>query len=348
MANHRLVKYWQRQVEPGLAGRRRAPVAPRDERGPAPGRPSSRQGRPVQHARTRRPDRPVNERLPDDHVAGTEARRTAAAGVVPPARRPAPTRSPGHPACCRSAPSRPRACRARDRHARLMEEHARHVGLRASRRVGPRSRVPRGRHPGRQRAVGEFRIVACPRTQSGPGTRRPCRSWSRRRRPAYPVHVGLPPPPPSRHQPQCPVSAPRRLAHRLRGTTRDPPRRSGARSESVPPAVSVVRVRGKDHGTNRPRAFRGGPTRRRPAARPVGVHPRRPEEVVALEQRGLARLGATGRQCHHAPDRAVRAGGVHLAHRQDPVPVRRGAEPAVVVDLSFGGCHGEGACDGAG
>ena len=67
-----------------------------------------------------------------------------------------------------------------------------------------------------------------------------------------------------------------------------------------------------------------------------GVHPGRAEEVVTLEHDALGRrVGARPERDDAAPrPRDVRA--VHFAYGQDPVPVGRDAQPAVVVHHAFG------------
>ena len=66
------------------------------------------------------------------------------------------------------------------------------------------------------------------------------------------------------------------------------------------------------------------------------IHARRPEEVVTIEERGLVRLGPAGRQRDHAARGPARSLRMDLPDRQDPVTVRGGAEPPVVVDLAVG------------
>ncbi len=64
------------------------------------------------------------------------------------------------------------------------------------------------------------------------------------------------------------------------------------------------------------------------------MRPRRAEEVVPVEQRGLARRPDAGRQGDHAAHRPSRSFVVDLSDGQDPLAVRRGAQSAVPMQLS--------------
>ena len=163
------------QVEPGLAGRRRAPVAPRHQRGrlrPAgPSVPAER--RPVQRpvdgaTRTPRQREGLARRRRRRARGRGRGRRAQRAAPAHPAS--TPRRSAGHPACCRSAPARPRA-----RRARAIDTHGCSTRVPAGRRAGP-SPVQPDEQASRPDAVmratsvpsARSAIVACPRTQSGP------------------------------------------------------------------------------------------------------------------------------------------------------------------------------------
>ncbi len=334
------MKNWSVQVEAGLTRRRRAPVAPRHQRwraprqarGPAqrgteeravhgaPRAPGQREGLPhrevplVEHGAGRGPQRSgVLARRPDPDV---DRRRRGAADQGQPVsvrtergdgdtglrqrrRRPAPA---------------PTVRIQRDERVPARRRHTRH-----DRAVNGLGHGVLAEHP-----VGAVELCL--------HVGQPYRLLLRARETR--VHVGLPPTAAVRHEAQRPVASPGGLADRLAGTAGHG--QCGAvRLERV---VTVARPgdagQRHDHDERRiPRHVRMVPGDH---GQPVTGRMRagRPEEVVPVEQRGLARLRAAGGQGDDAAHRAGRSHSLELPDREDPVAVRRRAEPTVVVHLA--------------
>ena len=161
--------------------------------------------------------------------------------------------------------------RARTSASRPDDRHPRHDGA-----VGHLGHGALAEHPVRARGTRPPGPVSGVGSSSRAGTSR--------------VDVGLPPTPPVRDEAQRPVAVPGRLADRLRRATGDGPRRP-RRLERV---VAVCRAQatrpsGSDQdGRGIPRHVRVIPGDHGQAV--AGrMRPRRPEEIVPVEQRGLAR-----------------------------------------------------------
>ena len=319
---------------------RRGTTSPAAERSP-PG-PRSRPGWGGRACRApARPVRPVN--VKGSPVATSPARSVTPAcgrsGRAPSSGVPEPDGGRARRACCRSGPARLRARTARQwRHTVAPPAPA------ARHSPGPSGiqrdqRVPAGRrHPRHDRAVGRLRdgalaehpvraVELCLQVRE--------RRWFRPRAREARVDVGLPPPPvgPTRTATTRPGPMPAG-----RPTPRDRRRRV--------PRVLPARAR-RDRAPRGRRGRAAAPPRRRGVPRHVRVIPghhgqavggrvraRRPEEIVPIEQRGLARLLATRRECDHAAHRATAPLAVDLPDREHPVTVSRRAETTVVVHLA--------------
>ena len=285
---------------------------------------------------TPRPPRQA-ERLPDRDVASDRGpRRPGGAAAVRPHRGSRPRRWTARRACCRSGPVRPRA-----RTVRRWRRTAARAPAGTPCLLGrPTTREHLGRTP-----------------SSGPrGSRRPSPPWSAGRAPnpargtrppllvigvdsasapGSALPVGLPPTAgdprrsamsPSLLQAGWPTDSAAPPATRCAGPT--------ACSTSCPCSGAGHPAEGQDQDDRGvPRHVRMVPgDHGQPVA--ARMRPRGAEEVVPVEQRGLARRRSAGRQGDHAAYRPGRSFVVDLADGQHPLAVRRGAQPAVSVHLA--------------
>ena len=228
------------------------------------------------------------------------------AGLLEPLRR----RRGGGPGGSSTRASRPAAVDAGDEgavgqfsHGRLPEHPVRPVELGLE--VG--SACGRGRRRPARPARPDGRRAAT--TRRGPRRSATCRR---------PPTAAAPPTRPARPRPATARPPLRARAHRA-GPLRQPGHQD---DRCVPGHVGVV-----------PRDHRQAGARR--------VDPGLPVEVVSFDERARAGLRTAGRECDDAAHRPRHAVPVHLAHGQDPVPVGRRAQPAVIVDLTLGRCRGQ-------
>ena len=223
-----------------------------------------------------------------------------------------------------------------------METHScasgRGRGARVTRDVQRDERVPsRARHPGHQCPVGHLRhgaLTEHPVRTVELGVHRGQRSGLLVRADTTRVDVRLPPPLPVRDESQGSVVTPVRLADRFRPPTGDRP----CRPRSLQHLVVVCGAgtsaeRQQQDGRGVPRHVRMVPGDHGQTVCGL-VHPGGTEEIMPVEQDGLAGRAGQCREGDDAPEGSSRSLPMDLPHGQHPLAVRGGAQPTVIVDFA--------------